>query len=221
MVLLLGVPPSALTKSFTASENDWIDAEKGDASIQNAASNPVLVPTDLGEWIIGDPSMLDLPNGDRYVFANEIFHGIIWYKMDKSDPSKEMTFQRQPKSVVGYPGAVRPFAHYEPSTGNVHLFYEQYRLTSLYRASDIWMKTGILSSDGATIAWEKSDIKILSPTLDWEKIGTERVGNPYVFWSSAKEKYVLYYSASSVHLPDSGVDEPIYLGMAISDKVRG
>lgn len=81
------------------------------------------------------------------------------------------------------------------------------------------MKKGTVN-DGE-ITWENDDVMILEPKLSWEKEGLARVGNPFVYFHPSKKQYVLYYSASSQHLPDSKVDEPIYLGMAVSDEIEG
>ncbi|GMH99043.1 hypothetical protein TrVE_jg9165 [Triparma verrucosa] len=193
----------------------WVDIRDG---VQDASDNPILTPTDRLEWILGDPSLLDLDTGERYVFANEVFHGIIWYKAKEVNAGGgEFQYEKLGR-VVGYPGAVRPFAHFDASTKMVHLFYEQYAFP-LYNKSKIWMKSGKVS-DGE-ISWEKNDVMILEPKLSWEKEGLARVGNPYVFFHPSKEQYVLYYSAGSQHLPDSKVDEPISLGMAVADSIDG
>ena len=52
-------------------------------------------------------------------------------------------------------------------------------------------------------------------------IGTERVGNPFVYFSPPHREFRLYYSASSLHLNDSKIDEPIYLGLARADSPLG
>ena len=104
------------------------------------------------------------------------------------------------------------------------MFYEQYQITSLYKKSAIWVKTGKVSFDdegGSEIKWQAGAVKVLEPELDWEKVGTERVGNPFVYYDDLRGEYVMYYSASSIHLPDSGVDEPIHLGMATSPSITG
>jgi len=62
---------------------------------------------------------------------------------------------------------------------------------------------------------------VLEPELDWEKEGSERVGNTFVFYHEKEKKYFLYYSASSQMLPDSKVAEPIYLGLATADDLKG
>ncbi|GMI05028.1 hypothetical protein TrLO_g2871 [Triparma laevis f. longispina] len=204
-----------LTADKQSSGTSWIDISDG---VQDAGGNPILEPSDMLEWILGDPSLLDLDTGERYVFANEVFHGIIWYKAQQPvDSNGEFQYSKIGK-VVGYPGAVRPFAHYDSSTKTVHLFYEQYQFP-LYNKSKIWMKKGTVN-DGK-ITWENDDVMILEPKLSWEKEGLARVGNPFVYFHPSKKQYVLYYSASSQHLPDSKVDEPVYLGMAVSDEIEG
>ena len=63
--------------------------------------------------------------------------------------------------------------------------------------------------------------EVLKPELDWEMIGTKRVGSPYVFQDMTTSKWKMFYSASSVHLDDANVDEPLHHGMAESDDLRG
>ena len=53
---------------------------------------------------------------------------------------------------------------------------------------------------GLTLDWAPSSEEMLAPKLEWEKIGTKRVGNPFVVYSWQHEEYRMYYSASSVHL---------------------
>lgn len=64
-------------------------------------------------------------------------------------------------------------------------------------------------------------VEVLAPTLDWEQIGTKRVGNPFVLYNTDLSSYWMYYSASSVHLEDSNIDEPIYLGLAQASTLTG
>jgi hypothetical protein len=47
------------------------------------------------------------------------------------------------------------------------------------------------------------------------------VGNAFVTYNEEASKYFLYYSASSQMLPDSKVAEPIHLGLATADDIRG
>ena len=91
---------------------------------QDLSSNPFLSPTDTFEWILGDPSILDFPSGDRYVLANEIFHGIIVYKRDSQSEGEFSYIKVSP--AVKKPGAVRPYCFVED--GIVYLFWEQYTL---------------------------------------------------------------------------------------------
>ena len=52
-------------------------------------------------------------------------------------------------------------------------------------------------------------------------LGTKRVGNPFVTYSVVWNEYLLFYSASSIHLQDSNIDEPIFLGLASSPNPWG
>ena len=80
----------------------------------------------------------------------------------------------------------------------------------------------ILHTDtGVKFIWANTSTEMLRPELDWERIGTRRVGNPFVFYSEDHKEYRLYYSASSVHLEDSNIDEPIHLGLARADSPDG
>ena len=68
---------SVIALFVTANASDeWLDITKYS---QDLKTNPILTPSDRFEWILGDPTILDI--GDRrYVLANEIFHGIIVYR---------------------------------------------------------------------------------------------------------------------------------------------
>ena len=115
----------------------------------------------------------------------------------------------------------RPYAYREGYT--LYLYYEQYHAHDLFQESSILMRTAdILHTDtGVEFRWANSSIEMLRPQLDWERLGTKRVGNPFVFYSEDHEEYRLYYSASSVHLQDSNIDEPIHLGLARADSPDG
>ena len=115
------------------------------------------------------------------------------------------------------PGSVRPFTIV--SGPEIFLFYEQYTLLSLFKNSSMQLKKGTVT--GCDITWEWGSSTVLAPTLEWEKIGTERVGNPFVYQHPTTNKFMMYYSASSVHLEDSDIDEPIYLGAAVADRIEG
>ena len=74
---------------------------------------------------------------------------------------------------------------------------------------------------GSEFEWDSQSSEVLTPQLDWERIGTERVGNPFVLFSPPAQEYRLYYSASSLHLNDSRIEEPLYLGLARGDSPQG
>lgn len=196
---------------------DWTKTDI--LGVEDYSCNPILTATDNFEWILGDPTIVKL--GDEiHMFANEVFHGIIHYTASIHSP---MEFH-QVDSAVSIPGSVRPYAFYAENENTLYLYYEQYEFP-LYHSSNILLKTAVVSdSDGDNkydISWNHDATVLLEPTLDWEKIGTKRVGNPFVFFNAKKSLYWMYYSASSVHLEDSNIDEPIYLGLAQSPFPQG
>ena len=160
------------------------------------------------EWILGDPTVIRAEDDKVHLFANTIFHGINQYVGN-------LTHFERVRTPVWYPGSVRPyvFSH----EGSVYLFYEQYSLLSLYKASTIQV---VRALDSDLSKWSKATT-ILKPELDWELEGTRRVGNPYVYFDKSVRKFRMYYSASSLHLPDRNIDEPLHLGLAESDSILG
>jgi len=216
LVLILTISSSTLAQNeeryaCEKDENAWVQSMvKG---VDDFAQNPILTANgQLFEWILGDPTVIrDEESGEIHLFANTIFHGLNHYV--NSCSSNLTDFKRLDKSPVWYPGSVRPYVmRHEEYT---YLFYEQYSLLSLYKASTIQVVRA-LSTD--LTSWSKP-VTILKPELDWELIGTKRVGNPYVYFDQKIGKFRMYYSASSLHLPDSNIDEPLHLGLAESDSI--
>lgn len=110
--------------------------------------------------------------GDElHLWANEVFHGINHYVSALSDP---FNFALLEETVI-LPGAVR--GHAMIDSGKVILFYEQYQ-APLYHSSEIhWIESEM---DGN---WNWSEPTfVLKSELEWEKIGTKRVGSPYVYY---------------------------------------
>ena len=67
------------------SANDWIHTDSD--RVLDYRHNPILVPTDLLEWLLGDPTVvLFEPEDELHMFVNEVFHGIIHYSTNYSDP---------------------------------------------------------------------------------------------------------------------------------------
>ena len=100
----------------------------------------------------------------------------------------------------------------------VVLYYEQYD-APFFKSSKLFWVEAAHSGKGAW-AWSKPTLG-LAPALPWEKVGTPRIGNPFVFWNVAAAKWWLYYSASAVHLPDADIDEPLHVGLAQAETLRG
>ena len=74
--------------SFASSKfyaNDWIHTDSD--RVLDYRHNPILVPTDLLEWLLGDPTVVLFEQEDElHMFVNEVFHGIIHYSAKYSDP---------------------------------------------------------------------------------------------------------------------------------------
>ena len=65
------------------------------------------MPTDLLEWLLGDPTVVLFEQQDElHMFVNEVFHGIIHYSANYSDP---VNFEKQ-GSVIPDAGSVRSIA---------------------------------------------------------------------------------------------------------------
>ena len=114
------------------------------------------------------------------------------------------------------PGAQRAYAHFDSDKGSVVLFYEQYQPPAFKTSKLVWVEseTGPGATDPmAKWTWTRPTVALV-PTLPWEKVGTQRVGNPFVSFHRGSSKWRLHYSASSVHLADSDIDEPLHLGLA-------
>jgi hypothetical protein len=195
--------------------SEWVITDT--SGVYDYSGNPILTPPDKHEWLLGDPTIISLGN-EIHMFANEVFHGIIHLVANKENPT-EFT---KVDGIVNLPGSVRPYAFISEPENKLFLFYEQYEFP-LYKSSKILLRTASINIiDGhASFDWQKELTEILEPELDWEKIGTVRVGNPFVFYNNQKLQYWMYYSASSVHLDDSNVDEPISIGLASSASLYG
>ena len=213
MVFLLPLLLPLLPTCLTSPTDDWLPTST--PGVLDFASNPILRPTELGEWILGDPSVLRI--GEHlHMFCNEVVHGILHFTASPSSPT---SFTRA-GSAVALPGAVRPYALLEEDT--LHLYYEQYELP-LFHTSKLMLRSAsvsISSSGEATFVWRPSQT-ILRPELSWEREGYARVGNPFVFHSPEFGDYRMYYSASSLHLADSNIEEPLYLGLASAPAASG
>lgn len=209
----------SIAVATTAASSDlWVDTAT--AGVYDYKTNPILSPVDKFEWVLGDPTVLVLGN-QIHMFANEVFHGINHFVASINNP-ESFTFVDY---VTKLPGSARPYVYYDESANSVILFYEQYEFP-FYNASAIVFREAVpddVDGDGSyTLRWRSGPpTEILSPELPWETIGTERVGNPYVFFNKKEAEYWLYYSASSVHLDDSNIDEPIYIGLAAAPSPRG
>ena len=233
MNLLLSALMVATANSLL-NDDDWIVTET--EKVLDYKNNPILRPTEPLEWLLGDPTVVLIEETQEiHMFVNEVFHGILHFSANYSQPT-ELTKQG---TVIGFPGSVRPYVMRDGD--RLHLYYEQYHLP-LYRRSSIMLRSAdiifkqtgskeekYISTcqeenslfSGSEFQWDSQSSEVLRPELDWERKGTERVGNPFVVFSPGAQDYLLYYSASSVHLNDSKIDEPLYLGLARAVSPQG
>ena len=63
-----------LPSSNTGPEDDWLPGSN--PWVFDSASNPILRPPDLLEWILGDPAVVQL-GGKIHMFAYEVFCGLL------------------------------------------------------------------------------------------------------------------------------------------------
>ena len=124
VLLLCCVGGAALRASSAADDYAaWVNTTT--PGVADSTANPILSPSERGEWILGDPTVVQI--GDTlHMWANEVFHGILHYTNNESaiDPTR---FREAVGSAaaVRLPGAMRPYAYFDADANVVALFYEQ------------------------------------------------------------------------------------------------
>ena len=83
------------------SSAQWLNTST--PGVQDYAANPILKTTDLGEWLLGDPTLI-VVNSTLHLFANEVFHGIVHYSAPLSTPEVFTKLGH----VGWFPGSQRP-----------------------------------------------------------------------------------------------------------------
>lgn len=110
------------------------------------------------------------------------------------------------------------YAYYDQNKESVVLFYEQYQPPFFRSSKLVWIES-LSGPQGGKWTWTEPTVALepggcqaqekycgcnlyvrVSPELPWELIGTQRVGNPFVFYHESSSKWRLHYSASSIHL---------------------
>ena len=103
-VIVFTVCISSASSKFSA--NDWIHTDSD--RVLDYRHNPILVPTDLLEWLLGDPTVvLFEQENELHMFVNEVFHGIIHYSANYSDP---VNFEKH-GPIIPDAGSVRSLTH--------------------------------------------------------------------------------------------------------------
>eukprot|EP00434_Breviolum_minutum_P006920 symbB.v1.2.006108.t2/scaffold364.1/size219240/5 len=217
--------------SNQTSSSSWKRQPKAPGGLQDFAANPFLKPP-TGESWVSSPCALEI---DGFV---HLWVGIstgIMHLVSKDGLSKWKIVEL----TVESPGATRP--HVSLTENNVvYLFYEQteapkhgftsskVKLTSARLPSVAFRSEGAWLWSTATEAYLlipklcKVWHQVLQPELEWEKVQTSRVGNPFVVYNPFRDQWLLYYSASSVfRRKDSKSPPSLYIGIAAAPAVEG
>lgn len=176
--------------------------------------NPIIEPP-FPSPIIADPSFLtpaESPDGAWHLFA----HSLMGIHHFTSTDGK--TFTRLPGLVCS--SAMRPFILHDG--GKYYLYYERTRKHILWFS---WLpvrwKSHIECRVSDDLKTWSDPVVILRPTLAWHrdaKFG-QSVSNPCVVRHG--KRYLLYYSASLVYIPDCGFNEPLHIGVAEGESPAG
>ena len=86
--------------SYPADSN-WTNTST--SGVQDFYENPILQPSNLGEWVLGDPTVIKI-NDTLFMWANEEIHGILHFKADARNPTQFFKLGE----TVDKPGANRP-----------------------------------------------------------------------------------------------------------------
>eukprot|EP00435_Cladocopium_sp_Y103_P032660 s332_g8.t1 len=201
-----------------SSSSSWRKQGAPSSALQDFSANPLLQPP-LGESWVSSPCVLEI---DDYVhlwvgISSGILH-LVSHDGLSNWTAVEMT--------VDCPGASRPFVvRGDPGSNVVYLFYEQ---TDPPQHGFTSTKVKLISARLPSAAFSAGDwlwssaTEVLQPELEWEKVQVARVGNPFVVYSSFRDQWLLYYSASSVfRRKDSKNPPPMYIGIAAAPAVEG
>lgn len=164
--------------------------------------------------IIADPTFLlpaETPDGRWHLFAHSIWgvhafvsdDGLVW----------------APRGLA-VRHAMRAFLHRDGS--RYHLLYERYpahRLALSWLPGLRWRSWIARRSSSDLRTWSQEAI-VLRASLPWHRnhLG-EALGNPCLVPTG--DGLALYYSASLVHVPDCGFNEPLHIGRATAPTLDG
>lgn len=176
--------------------------------------NPLIAPP-FGSPIIADPTFLcpdETPDGLWHLFAHSVW-GLHHYISVNGLNWKHRKFL--------FTGAMRAHVYTENKT--FYLLYERYapmKLLVSWLPGLKWYSEIVVRRSDDLIRWSKPQT-LLKPCLSWHTDATlgSAVSNPCLVKTG--KQYRLYYSASLVHLPDCGFNEPKYIGVATSEKITG
>jgi hypothetical protein len=169
---------------------------------KDSPNNPILSATEPKDWV-ADPTVVtpeQSPDGYWHMFCC----GGLGVKHYRSSDGLNWGFLE----VLG--SGYSPFIFVED--GTYYLFYQESSKNETYI---VYRESRDLKN------WNDPSI-ILKGDLSWEMglKGEPYVRNPCIL--KLHDKYLLYYSASYILLPDTGYDEPLFIGLAVStDGITG
>ena len=80
-------------------DDEWIVTET--EIVLDYRENPILKPTELLEWLLGDPTVVLIEETQEiHMFVNEVFHGILHFSADYSQPT-DFTKQAEWRPLIG------------------------------------------------------------------------------------------------------------------------
>jgi hypothetical protein len=165
--------------------------------------------------IIADPAVLapeHTPDGSWRLFAHSAW-GIHQYTSRDGESWRDLGL------VIR--DAMRPWVLQED--GQWFLLYERYRPLGLalsWMHRRIWRSRIEMRRSRDLRFWDPP-ATLLEPCLAWHSragLG-EAVGDPCLV--KAGSRYLLYYSASLVRIPDCGFNEPESIGLAEAERIQG
>ncbi|CAK9012596.1 unnamed protein product [Durusdinium trenchii] len=212
---------STWTQQMAADERpgghlNWQKAQSSRSPVQDFVINPLLQPPS-GETWVSSPSVLEI---DGYVHLwVSISAGIVHFVSTNG-----LSDWRVVELTVDSPGASGPCVCWAEEGSVVYLFYEQADRTGSFHSVKVKCISARLPSAAFSAGdwlWS-SEAEVLEPELEWEKVQIARVGHPFVIYSSFRDQWLLFYSASVSRRDSKNLGAgPLYVGVAAAGEVQG
>lgn len=177
------------------------------------AQNPLITPP-FPSPIIADPTFIfptQSPDGCWHLYAHSLLgiHHFI--------SSDGLHWQRRERVLVG---GLRPFLYC--NVEGYWLLYERNLSRGVFPLNWLgkWYSRLELIHSPDLLRWSVPTV-LLEPSLDWQQdpVLGQAVSNPCLL--EVNGQFWLYYSTGLVQLKDCGFNEPLYIGLAVSDSLAG